>query len=544
MNEKLKVIQELVTNAKGKGKEPALAATAAVPAEQSDTAVLQVIHEQKLLYKGRNCNYYVVGRIPQDFSTLTVTIVVTEDSSDKRERFKPDLYEREECTYCADEIAKAFLIEQTEALADFVKLTNLLEEYRDVQVEVEQLKHKITKQPKTVVAQTEKEAVKFLSQQKLMEHTDKLLKRAGIYQSQRLVLYLIASSYKSDTSLHTGISGTMDAAKNLIGSISLCLPEEDILLLNQVSSKSFYHCTNGELNGKSLFLPHGVDKKVMQALKLLQQGEALSTATSAKDRLGNIVSAFMRVESHFSTLMYIGLAEAPIIKMEADNDNRQAIIYYNNKAAGLVNEQQESEARELLQNMVRCIKPLHVVNPNAGIINIPVEEEIKAQVNMFYQSLVKQVCLFHQFQRKRDNRDRLIATKEDMRIATELLFSSILLDSDELDVTTRRFYGQVKAYMERQTKSSEEASGFFTMQELRKELGYSGSSAFRSISKLHKLGYVVRDGHANKGYTYRISCWEEESKARQQIKDNIIAQLELSGIPNGSGTPQATSEEG
>jgi hypothetical protein len=543
MRDKDKVLQELVRSAQGR---TAPAATAIPGSEatrngsvKSPAPTLTIIHEQKLLFKGQACDYYVLGMIPADFSKLEVTLSINERESDRRERFKLDMFEREECTYCAKELAKAFLAEEADFIKELIQITNLLEEYRDAQIEVQQARHRITKQPRAVVAESEKEAIKFLSKPGLIERLHKQLAEAGVMDTISLLLYTAGTSYKNDTPLHIAINGDRDSVRDIIYSVSRCLPDEDILLLNQVSNKSFYHCTNDELKNKVLLLPHGVDKKVAQALRLLQQGEPLITATSIKDKLGNIVSSHRQVQSHFSSIVYVSANDAPnshVINTCIRSDNKRDIQYYNKKVAGLAGEQEEAEAKELLRNMVRCLKPLQVVNPNAGAITLSVNEDIKAHVNRAYQELVKQVCLLHQYQRTKDAQGRLVAEKEDMRVAAELLFGSIQLDTDELDALTRRFYEQVRTYISKKAGAKKEEY-YFTMQELRKQLGYSGSGSFRFISRLYKLSYVEREGHANKGFRYRITCWEDADKFRKQVKDNIISQLELSGMPKEKTDP-------
>ncbi len=315
------------------------------------------------------------------------------------------------------------------------------------------------------------------------------------------------------------------------------------MLLNQISSKSFYHCTDGQLMNKVMLLPHGIDKKTLPALNLLQQGETLTTATSSKDKLGNIVAAFKQVQSHFASIIYMASAEGNegnMIMANIVSSTHSAIEYNNYKVAGRIDGKAEQIAQQLLQNMVRCLKPVEVINPHAGKINLPVHEDVKLQMTLQYQALVNQVCLLHQCQRKRDTQNRIIAEIEDMRIAAELLFSNIIMEGEELEPDLRRFYELVKAYVKRMEGDNKEAYRF-TMREIRQQLKVSKTSCFRFMGELQELEYVKRTGYANRGFKYEVVFYDEERSERDKVITDLNAQFEKLGAAKtnlASGTPE------
>ncbi|MGP8216914.1 MAG: hypothetical protein ACLQQ4_15210 [Bacteroidia bacterium] len=546
MRDKVKELQDII-HGHGKPIAPDAKAMSAPEVQQEEgTAMrtLQVIHEQRLLYKGSICNYNVLGNLPQDCSLMTVTLSVTEDTSDKRSRHKLDLYEREECKCCATEIAGIFYTNDALIMTELVQLTNLLEEYRDAQVATQQSKYKAGKPQSPMLPESEKEAIEFLAKPKLMERTDKVIEQAGIQDSQRLLLYIIGASYKSDVPLHIGISGNNNSVKSLINNIGQCLPLQDTLLLTQISARSFYHCNNGQLMHKVMLLPNGVtDKKVNQALGLLQQGDTLTTATSTKDALGNIVSAFNQVQSHFSSLMYVNpgqecTANMIVASLDAQTQSDKVMHYYNKKQAGLVDMQAELKAKEQLRNLVRCIKPMEVINPHAGKIILPVHEDVRADMNLLYQALVKQICLVHQYQRSRDDKGRLVAVPQDMRIAAEMLFSAMAMETDELEPPLRKFFDKVKAYVKKQAEDKEYR---FTMREIRQHLKLSKNYCFRYMGELQELEYVKRIGYANKGYKYEVAYFDDVSKDRDKIKADLDLQFEK--LNSGFDLPEHRTQE-
>lgn len=543
MQDKVKQLQEIIHNGNGKAIAPAAVASVPVTSIVSGPPVeipeekptLTFIHEQKLLYKGRICNYYILGALSQDFSELPITLAVTEDSSNKRLRYKLDLYEKEECQQYAIEIGSLFQADDRAILNELTTLTELLEKYRDEQLEKQQGQYKLNKVLPPMFPTDEKAAIDFLSAPDLMQRIDSLLEQSGIQENLRLLLYTVGASYKSGVPLHIGIAGNSSVVKNLINLTGKCLPAEDVLLLTNVSARSLYHSTNGELVKKIMLLPNGVDKKAGQSLKQLQQGETIATATTVKDRLGNMRTMVEKVDCHFSSLVYVSSKEqyGHIITVSINDAIDQVVQYYNNKVAGLIDEKQELKAQELLQNIVRCIKPFQVINPYADRIILPLNEDAALQINMHYQTLVQQVCLLHQYQRNKDAQGRLIAQVEDMRVAADLLFSVMTMEGDELeDPALRKFYERVKSYVKKQVGDSKE-NYRFTMREIRQHLRLSKNYCFRYMGELQQLEYVKRIGYANRGFKYEVAYFDDVNKERTKMKDDLNKQLdELSRSKN------------
>lgn len=496
--------------------------------KQADKPVLKVIHAQKLLYRGSFCNYYVLGNLPQDFSTLSVTLSITEDVSDKRIRQKLDLYERAECQTIAKSIANFFFTSEETILAELIELTNLLEAYRDKQVDTQQAQYEIVKAQSPMLPASEKAAIEVLNQQNLLEDIDRLLLQAGIQEEIRLLLYVIGASYKCDTPLHIGVTGNETTVKRLVNDIGQCLPSEDILTLTNLSARSLYHCVHGELMNKIMLLPNGVDNKAAQPLTQLMEGEVIATATTVKDRLGNMRSMIEQVHSHFSTIMSLKPDEDHGCTIRANLEpNSDRIIKYNNrKLAGLIDVEKELQAKQLLQNLVRCIKKVEVIIPDIDKIALPVHEDAKLRFNTLYLHLVKQVCLLHQYQRKKDSNNRLVATIEDMEIAADMLVSFMVTGEDELEPALRSFYEQVKLYAKEVGINHR-----FTMREIRQQFKLSKNFCFRYMAELQKLEYVKRVGYANRGFQYEVLYFDDASREKERIYAELKMQFEqIAGV--------------
>ena len=85
------------------------------------------------------------------------------------------------------------------------------------------------------------------------------------------------------------------------------------------------------------------------------------------------------------------------------------------------------------------------------------------RLNELYQCFVKQITLLNQYQREKDAEGRLITQKEDLEIACEILFESIVLKVDDLeDGSLRQFFEKLKNYVLEKGKHYE-----FTQREVR-----------------------------------------------------------------------------
>ena len=64
------------------------------------------------------------------------------------------------------------------------------------------------------------------------------------------------------------------------------------------------------------------------------------------------------------------------------------------------------------------------------------------------------ITLLNQYQRKQDERKRLITEIADIETAVVVMFKSIVLKVDEPDGRLRQFYEQLKGYLQKQYNGS------------------------------------------------------------------------------------------
>jgi hypothetical protein len=505
-----------------------------------DDPKLEVLHEHKIVLRRPLNNYYVLGTMVQDIGSMRITIMVEEAATGRKERTKIDLYEREQIVLYVQQISELYNQPAEELESDMLMLTDLLEKFREAQLQ--QVKTSYQGQRKAHVLSPEKQSdcVQFLKGKNFMKGIDELIQQAGVVgeESTRRLLFVIASTYKMSTPLHALVQGTSGSGKShLINTIGDCFPPEDVISMTRVTSKSFYHYTKDELVDKLILIQDydGLDEEAQFAFRELQSAGNISSSTTYKDRYGNLMSAVKTVRSHFASLLATTKAEVYYDNMsrsmisgvdESDEQTKRIITHQNRKLAGIIDNREERKAKDFLQNCMRCIMPLEVVNPYADKVYLPFDAKMLRRLNSHYQAFVKQITILHQYQRKKDDRGRLIAEPEDLKIACEILFDAIMLKVDDLDSSLRQFYNRMKEYVLKLTAKSKEKEFQFTQRDVRLALNISKTQCFRYFEELELLEYIQRTGgYANRGFKYKVVFWDEMEKIRERVMEDLKKQL-------------------
>ena len=504
---------------------------------------LEVIHENKLLFKTEFNHYYVLGSLTQDLSAMRITLMIEDLYYGKKERVKIDLYERDFLRNYATQLAELFHQKPDIVEAEFLLLTDLLEQHRERQYQQSKEQFKNTRHYAVVAPETQITCKEFLMQPNLMDAFDKLIEKAGLVGEERTrkLIFVIASTYKMSDPLHALVQGSSGSGKShIINVIGQCLPPEDVMSMTRVTSKSFYHYNKDELVDKLMLIQDfdGLDEEAQYAFRELQTSATISSSNTYKDRSGNIISTVKVVRSHFASLLattkaeiyYDNMGRSIVIGVdESDTQTMRIIEHQNKRLAGLIDKREEQKTKEFLQNCIRCIKPIEVINHYADKIFLPLEAKMLRRLNSHYQAFVKQITLLHQYQRKKDEQGRLIAEPEDLRMACDILFDAIMLKVDDLDSSLRQFFDRMKLFVKDLAKKDgkPEQDTVFTQRDLRMALNASKSQCFRYMEDLELLEYVQKTGgYANRGFKYKIIFWDNMETIRQKIKDDLNKQLD------------------
>lgn len=372
--------------------------------------------------------------------------------------------------------------------------------------------------------------VNFLKQDNLLQQINKLIEQSGIVgeANSRLLLFIIASSYKTKSPLHAIVQGSSGSGKtHLISKIADIIPQEDVLRFTRITESSLYNWGEYELVNKLLVIEDldGLKEEAMFAMRELISNQRLSSSVSIKDKKGNIKSTKKEVKGIFSSLSATtkgeiyedNMSRSFLLAVDESQDQTDRIISYQNKRiAGEINEKDQEKARELLQKIIRALKVEEVQNPYATQIQLPENVHKKRRLNEMFQSIIKQITIINQYQR-RTNNGRIVTEIIDIENAVEILFESIILKIDELDGSLRQFFEKLK----KKFKTDD-----FTRFEAMEATGFKKTQLQYYINQLVQLEYIKQYGHGNKGYKYKIFHFDDIQSVRKKLKDHFIKQIQ------------------
>lgn len=503
------------------------------------TAKAELIHynNQKIGFQGKTGFYYLLGGLSPDMASLKVVLKFEEKETRRSDVKKLDLFESHEIQNCCIELSEKFSLNGNEMETDLLNLRDLLLEYREKQTEAIHSEVSPYRINQALSPSKEQEAIKFLSEDNLLKRIDKLIEKSGVIgeEKNRTLLFVSASTF-STRPLHVLVQGSSGSGKShLINAIKNCIPSESVTDLTRITSKSLYNYQGNELVNKLIVVQDfdGLDDEAQLAFREAQSAGYLNSSTVIKDKLGNQQSVVRKVKAHFSSMVattkaevyYDNMSRSIVIGVDESEEQTRRIISTQNKTfTGATDMDEQEDARMFLQNCLRVLKPFKVVNPFAERIFLPVEAKMLRRLNEQFQCFVLQIAFLNQYQRIRDDKDRIIATTQDLKIATELFFEAIYLKVDELDSGMRQFFERLKEYLKKQpngTKSS------FMQRDVRLALRESKSQCYRYFEVLQKLEYIaVSEGSANKGFLYKIVHWDDMEKIKKKIKDELINQID------------------
>ena len=381
------------------------------------------------------------------------------------------------------------------------------------------------------------QARKFLKGENLLSRLNGLIGKTGIVgeENTRLMLFIVASSYKCQDPLHALIQGSSGTGKTLLmRKVMHMIPEPDRHIWTRISDKSLYHAgTKFKHSSIAVEDWDGLSEEVQYVVREMQSGKQLSSTLSHKQANGKFDNMEVLAEGPVSSLMCTtrgavyedNMSRCLLVAVDESAEQTERILEYQyKKDRGDINRQAEQEATKKLQNMVYILAAKEVVNPYAGQIQLPRTVHKIRRLNQLFQYFIKQITWLHQHQRETDKEGRIITTKEDIGMAIQLLFETILLKIDELDGSLRQFFEELKAYAQEQ---EEKEKYCFGRREVRQVLHLSKTQQHRYLGQLLELEYLRRvSGKNSQRHQYQIVYWDDNKALRGKLQQELREQLE------------------
>jgi DNA primase len=492
----------------------------------------------KIIYITETAKYYILGGISKQLDNLKVMLQV-ENERGFKSRNRIDLYEDKQVEKVSKDIAERLLLNQSMLEQDIYTLTELLEQYREQQ---QDNKGDIEQTHKTLTPSERAEAITFLKQAKTIKKLNELLSKTGIVgeERNRIFLFLIALSYKMKDPLHALVQGSSGSGKTkIVRQISDCMPTEQVTRFTRISDKALYNFPQFYFKNRLLIIEDvdGLSEEAELSFRELQSSGELRSGMSIKQDNGNMTAGAKIVNGPIASMSCTTKGEVYEDNMsrvfliavdESLEQTKRIIQYQNKKASGSINTTEEEKAKEQIQNIIRTIDAKQVINPFAEKIQLPEEAHKIRRLNDLFQNFIKMVTLINQYKRQSTKYNQLIAEIEDVEIAIEIMFESIVLKVDELDGSLRQFYERLKTYLTKQYPKLSTSQILFTQREIRQSLNISKAQCSRYFTQLQSLEYLVTRNENNlRKVQYTIDYWDNYQALREKIKKSLQSQISV-----------------
>ena len=448
-------------------------------------------------------------------------------------------------------------INETLQLHDENIFRELLENRKDIFISTEKIKVTVEKSAESVKSSREdsstslrvtepraepKTVTDFLNQKNLLQNLNQLIEQSGIIgeENSRLLLFLITISYLNKSPLHGIVQGSSGSGKtHIISRIADLMPQEDVLRFTRITESSLYNWGEFDLFQKIIIIEDldGLKEDALYALREFISNQVLRSSVTIKDKKGNNKSSHKIVKGQFSSLSATTKGELYEDNMnrsfivainESEEQTKRIIDYQNKRVAGYINKEDEQKAINFIQKIVRNLKPYEVINPYAMELQLPDKVKNKRRLNEMVQSIIKQITILNQYQRKQTNNGKLITEIEDLEQGIEILFESIILKIDELDGSLRQFLEKLKKRFEQREFNRFEAMEY---------TGFKKSQLQVYLNELVRLEYLKQKGFVNKGFTYKIGHSDDIQKVRKELKEHFRVIIDkLKSDANGNQT--------
>ncbi len=472
----------------------------------------------------------------ENLSRLRISVHIR-NKNDKYKTYRDDvnLYSHPQVKKLIQSISESLELPSPHVTQTITELTEQLEAYRLA----ERNSQLIALRPKQYEMTNEerKAAEKLLRNKDLVRQTLKLISQSGLIGEQKngMLLYFLYLSRITDEPLHAIIFGKSGSGKTYLQTkVSECLPEESVRTITSLTENTLYYSAKDFWKHKVLLIEdlEGVYNAFLPLREFMSK-QSISKLTTDKDAKGNNVQKVLTVEG---PICVSGATTKE--SLYEDNANRSFLLHVDEGAqhmdevmefqrkqkAGLINETQQQEARQLLQNVQRLLQNVKIINPYALELRIPDMVFKKLRTNMHYLRLIEIITLYHQQQReiKTDNTgQRYIETNlTDIACANWLVKETLLRKSDELSGELREFFESLK--------SKNEKDNTFFAKDLRKRLRIHPMKLSRYLVQLESRGYIKRTGgNRQQGFEYQVNEWDDYKLLKEgvDILDKKLEQL-------------------
>lgn len=514
-----------------------------VPQDPEPTGNLNTTNPDKITYQEGELFFTIWGGIEKDnIHRLRINLLV-QLKGDAFKYYQDDvnLYSNGQLQRYIKGAAEELETSTTLLKTTISKLKGSIEEYRLKQIEQE--RKALKPKPYQMTKEEENRAMRFLKVKELVKNTLKAIEKTGLVGEQKngLLLFFLYLSRLFDEPLHAIIYGKSGSGKTYLQTkISECLPEESVRTITSLTENTLYYSAKGFWKHKVLLIEdlEGVYNAFLPLREFMSK-QSISKFTTEKNAKGENEQRILEVEG---PICVSGATTQGNIY--EDNANRSFLLhidetlqhmkevmnYQRELQAGLINEQEQNQYRQILKNAQRLLRKVRIINPYAPQLDIPDCVFKKLRTNMHYLKLIEIITFYHQYQREwkqdQEGKPYIETTLEDIELANWLVKDTLLRKSDELGGDLRGFFESLKYYLQSQNGKEEQVS--FYAKDIRKHFRMHPQKLSRHLINLEKRGLIkLVSNNRQTGYEYQIISWDDYELLKNDVDvlDQILERL-------------------
>ena len=401
----------------------------------------------------------------------------------------------------------------------------------------EQIKKALDPKPEEAPMSEEEKtaALGLLRDPKLLERVLGDFERCGVVgeETNKRVSYLAAVSRLLEKPLAIVVQSSSSAGKSsLMEAVLDFMPEEQREEYSAMTGQALFYMGQKNLKHKILAVSEEQGAtRAAYALKLLQSEGVLKIASTGKDPVsGKLVTHEYLVEGPVMIFLTTTAQEVDeelvnrsiVLTVNEDQKQTRAIHKKQREAQtieGLWARRQRTTLVKLHRNAQRLLRPIEVVNNHVeDDPDFPDYMTRTRRDHMKFLTLINAIALLHQYQRpvKTDTRngetlEYIEATKEDVKLARELVRQVLGPSLDELPAHTRRLLLLVAEMVKQECErlQMECAEYRFTRRTVRQYTRWGDTQLRVHLRRLEEMEYLlVRRGGQGLSYEYQLRMEE------------------------------------
>lgn len=341
------------------------------------------------------------------------------------------------------------------------------------------------------------------------------------------MLYLSFTSRLMSESISCIIKGESSSGKSsLVHTMIELFPREDILKFSFITPKALVHFPN-DISHKILFLQErqGAEAGDYSIRTVLSEKE-LSILATIKDELSG---AFRSEEKRIKADGLVYVETTTKERIHNENQTRLFDLFIDEsteQTARILKAEAEEIDREEIEKELRTWRalqwkliPCQVIIPFSKALSdtFPVEKIRARRDFKRFLSLIKAHALLHQFQREQDNKNRIIATIEDLKAILPLSEVALLQSLKELSLRQEKVLTVIQEGFK---------DGSFSLGELRKKLNINARTLRRYLKEFERDGLLDWNGEKGKNSRYSLSNFPVPMSSMSDFAPNLLKSIE------------------